>query len=75
MVRRSGTQRYETGKAITTQSVYGSHTSMVVSPEEHNVELQDNEVVCQDDIGLYVTTEDRIDSGLADPRRYARGRS
>ncbi len=48
---------------------------MVVSPEEHNVELQDNEVVCQDDIGLYVTTEDRIDSGLADPRRYARGRS
>ena len=75
MANRSSGQRHETGKTITTPSPFGSHSSMVVCAEEHHVELHDNEVLCLDDIGLYVTTEDRIDSGLADPHRYVRGRS
>jgi hypothetical protein len=36
-----------------------------------SITLSDNEVLCQDDSGYYVTEKNRIDSGLADPNRYA----
>tara|TARA_R100000008_G_C3540379_1_gene144432 strand:- start:593 stop:838 length:246 start_codon:yes stop_codon:yes gene_type:complete len=75
MAKRNNGQRHETGKSITTPSAYGSHRSMVVDPSEYHVrQLKDNEVLCLDDVGLYITTEDRIDSGLADPHRYVRTR-
>ena len=74
MVKQNSRQRREMGRVATTPSPYGSHRCMMVSPEEYNVDLQGDEVLCRDDIGLYVTTLNRIDSGLADPHRYVRGR-
>jgi hypothetical protein len=50
-------------------SIYGSHKSMVTA--EHD----DGTVTCKDEYGEYVTTRDRLDSGLADPRRYATSRT
>ena len=49
-------------------SHYGSHKSMVAS------EGEDGTVICKDEHGEYQTTKDRLDSGLADPRRYALSR-
>lgn len=60
--------KHETGRTITTKSAYGSHSDMIVE------ELPSGKVVCKDDDGLYVTTLDRIDSGLADPNRYGHRR-
>lgn len=45
-------------------SYYGSHASMVIA------ENGDGTVTCKDENGEYITTKDRLDSGLADPRRY-----
>ena len=48
---------------------YGSHESMV--DEEKTNELNDeNKVVIQDEHGYYITDKSRLDSGLADPKRY-----
>jgi hypothetical protein len=66
MARSSG--RHVTGSTITTKSWFGSHSEMVVE------ELKDGMVVCEDDNGKYVTFSDRLDNGLADPRRTARDR-
>lgn len=49
-------------------SNYGSHKSMVVE------ERDDGTVVCKDEFGNYVTDKDRLDTGLADPNRYAMSR-
>jgi hypothetical protein len=52
---------------------------MVVDPEQY-VSAKDNAsgvscgpgvVLCKDDKGFYITLEDRLDSGLADPKRYS----
>ena len=51
---------------ITTPSPYGSHASMVVE------ELEDGMVRCKDDTHEYVTTKDRLDTGLADANRYGK---
>lgn len=56
-------QRHETAKKITTPSAYGSHKSMIVR------ELDDGRLVLQDQLGEYITTADRLDTGLADPKR------
>ena len=45
-------------------SRYGSHRSMVVSQFGCVV-------VCKDEFGEYETTKDRLDNGLADPKRYS----
>lgn len=75
--RRTETkQRHQTGSTITTPSQFGSHGCMVVEPEtvegfnQTGVKLQDDEVLCKDDKGYYVTYKCRLDSGCADPRRY-----
>ena len=48
-------------------SRYGSHESMVVD----HVTTGDVEwVALRDEKGVYNTTTDRLDTGLADPRRY-----
>ena len=61
-------RRHVTGNTITTKSWFGSHSEMVVE------ELEDGKVVCEDDNGRYVTFADRLDNGLADPRRSAKDR-
>jgi len=66
MARARG--RYVTGNTITTKSWFGSHSEMVVE------ELEDGKVICEDDDGKYITFADRLDNGLADPRRLAKDR-
>ena len=61
-------QKYQSNaiKEVTTPSFYGSHQSMVVK------QLDNGMVVCKDDIGEYTTFADRLDTGLADPKRWSR---
>ena len=48
---------------------YGSHSSMV--NEEKTEELNcENKVVIEDEHGYYITDTNRLDNGLADPKRY-----
>ena len=49
-----------------TPSEYGSHLSMC----EEGTVAEDGWIVLRDEKGLYSTTVDRLDTGLADPRRY-----
>tara|TARA_Y100000004_G_C8646015_1_gene299063 strand:- start:164 stop:379 length:216 start_codon:yes stop_codon:yes gene_type:complete len=63
-----GRVRHVTGSDITTKSWFGSHSDMIVE------ELDDGRVVCEDDRGKYITYANRIDNGLADPRRSAEDR-
>jgi hypothetical protein len=54
-------------------SNYGSHSSMI--DEQKTKELEalhgDNKrVVIEDERGQYITYRSRLDSGLADPKRY-----
>ncbi len=48
---------------ITLPSRYGSHASMVESTHGWLLVLRDEK-------GTYITSSDRLDTGLADPRRY-----
>ncbi len=53
-------------------SRYGSHESMVVD----QVTIGDVEwVALRDEKGVYNTSRDRLDTGLADPRRYDNARA
>ena len=54
-------------------SRFGSHASMVMEEESSKLENK-SEVVLQDEFGLYTTFRCRLDSGLADPRRYNESR-
>ena len=69
MVKYLNKKQHE-GRAvtITTPSLYGSHTSMVVR------ELDNGRVVCKDDIGEYETCRDRLDNGLTDSNRTSSSR-
>lgn len=61
-----------TGKTITTKSAFGSDSSMVIQASKYGDQnLLDEQVICKDDDGFYITNKNRIDSGLADPNRYA----
>ncbi len=60
--------RHVTGSEITTKSWFGSHSDMLVE------EIEDGKVVCEDDRGKYITFANRLDNGLADPRRLAEDR-
>ena len=68
-------KRHATGNIITTKSWFGSHADMVVSPEEYHENnsqtISEEEVVCKDDKGYYITLKSRLDNGLADPKRYS----
>ncbi len=63
----------ESWKQITTPSIFGSHSSMVVEPDKEEV-IPDEMVKCKDDNGFYLTYKNRLDSGLADPCRYSESR-
>ena len=60
--------RHVTGSDITTKSWFGSHSDMVVE------ELEGGKVICEDNRGKYITYANRLDNGLADPRRSAENR-
>ncbi len=53
-------------QTIEVPSLYGSHTSMVVA----STDAKTGWVLLVDEKGEYETTRDRLDTGLADPRRY-----
>lgn len=62
---------HDTSRVYTTKTPFGSHAEMIVQDvSEFDICLKDNEVICKDDGGYYVTLKSRIDSGLADPNRY-----
>jgi len=63
--------RHDIGTKVTTESPYGSHTSMVVNNDEYGVELQEGQVLLKCDTHFYITTKKRLDDGLADPARYS----
>jgi len=62
-------KKHDTGRTITTKSVYGSHADMVENASDFGLTLGDNQVLCKDDDGYYITLKDRLDTGLADPYR------
>ncbi len=69
--RRRVTKKHDTGRALETPSFFGSHSSMVANHEDYDVELKEGEVLCQDGETFYVTLKQRLDTGLADPKRYS----
>lgn len=74
MARQIKFPKHIVGRLITTKSAYGSHSNMVVDcsdPEIQHITLSENQVVCKDDGGYYITDKKYIDSNLADPNRYA----
>ena len=67
-------RRHQTGNSVTTQSWFGSHKSMVVDHSDLDYSVSEEQVVCKDDIGYYVTEKKRLDNGMADPNRYSNRR-
>ena len=59
-------QQKKAQPTIEVPSLYGSHASMI---DASTVDGSDW-VLLRDEKGLYETTRDRLDTGLADPRRY-----
>jgi len=49
-------------------SRYGSHASMI---SEWQRPLDEGLTICEDEKGYYVTEKNRLDSGVADPHRWA----
>lgn len=69
---------HQTGTAVTTKTHFGTTGDMVVDHTAYKtvgidspICLGDSEALCKDDRGFYITLKNRIDSGLADPNRYA----
>jgi hypothetical protein len=67
---------HDTGTVITTKTAFGSTSDMIINlsdytTESQEINLNENQVICKDDKGFYITTKDRIDSKIADPNRYA----
>lgn len=66
--------KHITGSTVTTKTHFGTTADMVVDHSniafENNPTIEDNQVVCKDDNGYYITFKNRVDSGLADPNRY-----
>lgn len=74
MARKFNIPKHVVGRNITTKSAFGSHSDMIVSCEDpaiQTIKIDDNQIICKDDSGYYITEKNRIDSGLADPNRYA----
>ena len=66
-----GKKRHQTGNSVTTPSWFGSHKSMVVDHNDLDYSVSEEQVVCKDDNGCYVTEKKRLDNGTADPNRYS----
>jgi hypothetical protein len=62
---------HQTGTVITTKTAYGSTSDMITDHTKYKITINDSQVLCKDDKGFYITSKSRIDTGLADPNRYA----
>lgn len=74
MAKRYNIPKHVVGRQITTKSAFGSHSDMIVQSEDPHIQtikIGDDQIICRDDAGYYITDKYRIDSGLADPNRYA----
>jgi hypothetical protein len=74
MARKYNIPKHVVGRVITTKTAFGSHSDMVVSCDDPNIQvlkLNEEQVVCKDDAGYYITNKNILDTGLADPNRYA----
>jgi hypothetical protein len=68
---RYKTPQHFTGTVVTTKTHFGSHANMVIDHTAiSGVIVGENEVICKDDNGYYVTEKTKLDNGLADPNRY-----
>jgi hypothetical protein len=64
-------RQHDSGTNITTKTQFGSDSSMLVDLTQYkDISIKEDDVVCKDDRGFYITKRNRIDSGLADPNRY-----
>lgn len=68
---------HQTGTVITTKTHFGTTSEMIVdmSNYESPSNLSEDQIVCKDDRGFYITNKNRVNSGLADPNRYANHKS
>lgn len=55
-------------------SRYGSHASMAIDPLLQVICFgwHPEQIALRDQHGVYITSRDRLDTGLADPNRWAR---
>lgn len=65
--------KHDTGNKVTTKTPYGTTSEMVVTDENilSKVNVPEHHVLVKDDTGYFFTMKNRVDSGLADPNRYA----
>jgi len=68
--------KHSTGHVVTTKTHFGSTADMVVDHsilqlDGKPIQLSETSVLCKDDLGYYITSKTMINSGLADPNRYA----
>lgn len=65
-------KKHDIGTIFVGKSPYGSHKSLVI--ERDDVNLEPDEVLCKDERGVYKTSSNRLDNGLADPNRWSPNR-
>ena len=65
-------RKHETGRTIATKTAYGITSDMIVKDEEilSKVQVSENCVLVQDDLGYFIVNKNRVDDGLACPQRY-----
>lgn len=61
------------GEVYPYPSRFGSHRSMVNEKGSISADFNNN-VICTDEYGDYLTTIDRLDNGMSDPNRCAESR-
>lgn len=72
---------HQTGTSVTTKTHFGSTSDMVIDHTKYKyldnnpIVLNDSDVICKDDLGFYVTSKNRINTGIADPNRYANSKA
>jgi hypothetical protein len=74
------TRGHETGTIITTKTAFGSTSDMIIDLNKYTLDgksvlIKDDEAVCKDDKGFYITLKSRIDNKTADPNRYANAKN
>ena len=72
--------KHSTGHAVTTKTHFGTTSDMVVDHslllvDGKPIEISNDNVLCKDDIGYYLTLKKMVDSGLADPNRHSNFKS
>ena len=69
-------RKHETGRTISTKTAYGITSDMLVQDENilEKVNLPENSVLVQDDMGYFIVDKNRVNDGLACPARYSNNR-